>query len=201
MPLPVIDNAAARSIATSTPGPYKSRMLERYLWFLAKCEKPHLLDVGPVCERNIAFFLENSSKLSVCDVVRRLSPHVIAHLRSEEVLPFFNYDKNGFDGIHLWDMADHFETSVLTSLVHHLSSLLKPSGLVMMLASNSPHSQPFQSYFVAGSGTVVTLKQVSARSLPYFFRSNRDIEMVMKPFQKQDSFVCMNGVREFLFRR
>jgi hypothetical protein len=201
MPLPVIDNTAVRSIATSTPGLYKSRMLERYLWFLAKCEKPHLLDVGPVCGSNIAFFLEHTSKLSVCDVLRRLSPDVIEHLRSEDLLPLFNYDKNGFDGIHLWDIADHFETSVLTSLVHHLSSLLKPNGLVVMLASNSPHSQPFQSYFVAGSEMVVTLKQVSTRSLPYFFRSNRDIELVMKPFQKQDSFVCMSGVREFLFRR
>jgi hypothetical protein len=201
MALPVIENGAVRSIATATPGPYKSRMLERYLWFLAKCEKPHLLDVGPVCGSNIAFFLENSSKLTVCDVIRRLSPDVIEHLSSEELLQLFNYDNSGFDGIHLWDIADHFETSVLSGLVHRLSSLLKPSGLVVMLASNSPHSQPFQSYFVAGSGTVVTLKQVSTRSLPYFFRSNRDIEMVMKPFQKQDSFVCMNGVREFLFRR
>lgn len=202
MQSPVLRNGIERPVAPTSPdGAYRSRMMERYLWFLAKCEKPQVLDVGPIIGSTIDFFLSQASKLTVCDVLRRLGPSAQSHIQGEQLLSFFDYKPETFDGINLWDIPDHLENKVLTELIKRCSSMLKPNGLLMMLASNTSLPQPHPLYLASGENFTATLRKVTAMRLPYYFRSNRDIDLFMKPLEQYSSFVCMNGIREFLFRR
>jgi hypothetical protein len=201
MASPVIERSSERFAPLAGPGSYKSRMLERYLGFLAKCEKPHILDLGPITGSGIAFYLEKSLKVSVCDIMRRLYPSEFKRMPHEEFIALFDYERSGFDGIHLWDIADHLETKHLTDLIRRFCTLLRPNGMIMMLASNEQVPQTRLNYFIPDAGTTVTLKHAALSPLPYFFRSNRDLEIVMKPLELHASFVCQNGIREFLFRR
>jgi 2-polyprenyl-3-methyl-5-hydroxy-6-metoxy-1,4-benzoquinol methylase len=200
MPLQLLQTSANRPGGMSTAG-YQSRMVERFLWFLAKCEKPQMLDLGPVIGKNISFFLNRVARLAVCDMMRRLGQEGRQKPTVEAILPFFDHADSTFDCINLWDIPDHLDSQVLANVVERSSALLKPNGLLMMIASNSSLLQPFLHYLVTVEECNVTLEKVATHTVPYFHRSNRDIQIAFKPLEQYSSFVCMNGIREFLFRR
>jgi hypothetical protein len=178
-----------------------SRMLKQYVKLLARCYNPEILDMGPVCGNNISFFLDYAAKLHVYDV--------LAHTNDNSRQPGLafliknlTYKKNSLDGIHLWDMHDHLDNKTFGSMLSELSLLLKPHGLLVMISSNVVlGQQPFFQYLKTDKDLTVMLQKDRSRRLPYFYRTNRDIEKVMKPFERIGSYICTNGVREFLFRR
>jgi hypothetical protein len=178
----------------------ESRMVKKYMRLLALREKPEILDVGPVSGNNISFFLSHVSKLHVCDAFSRFSHDIHQNPDTEEMLSFFDYKENSLDGIHVWDICDHLNSRMLSPLVRKLHSLLKPNGLMMLIASTTSGVQPYPLFFVIRDDCAVVLQKVTTRRFPYFYRTNRDIEGSMKPFQQLNSFICTNGVREFLFR-
>jgi hypothetical protein len=69
-----------------------------------------------------------------------------------------------------------------------------------MIACNLSGHQSFSQYFKIGDKCTVSLQKAMARRLPYYYRTNRDIERAMKPFEQLSSYICTNGMREFLFR-
>jgi hypothetical protein len=197
----VIASSSVRPAVIVGPESYKSRMLERYLGFLAKSERPHILDLGPICGSSIDFYLRRCSRLSVCDIMGRFYHNDHKSVSDQDFLSLLDYPKKSFDSIHLWDIADHLETELLTELVDCIVKILRPNGVIMMLANNQQAPQTRLNYFIPGVEATVTLKQTSLCPLPYFFRSNRDLEIDMKPLELQTSFICLNGIREFLFKR
>lgn len=182
-------------------GPYQSRMVERYRSFLGKCDDPQILDIGPICGQNIEYLLNRYTRLHVCDLMQRLTPAPLQSIGPEALLPCFDYEKGSFDGIHLWDVPDHIDDHALKALVTICTALLKPNGLIMLLASTTGSQQLYQHYLMLGGELTVTLMRSTSFRLPYFHRSNRDIELAMKPLIQYCSFVCMNGIREFLFKK
>ena len=189
---------------TSDPprvGTYHSRMVERYRSFLSKCENPQILDIGPICGQNIEYFINRYTRLHVCDLMQRLTPTPLQPIEPDALLPCFDYDKNSFDGIHLWDVPDHLDNRALKQLISLCCGILKPNGLLMVIAGTTNSPQPYQHYVVISDEMMVTLMKSTTFRLPYFYRSNRDIEMAMKPLEQNCSFVCMNGVREFLYKK
>jgi hypothetical protein len=181
-------------------GSYRSRMLQRYVEYIAKCGNPEILDIGPVLGNNVHFFLGLGAKLSLCDFTMRLDRQTQGP-ELAKALAILDYGEQRFDGIHVWDIPDHIETWLLADLVKKWFSLLKPGGLLMMLAG--PSSIPHLSLHIEsiGSDGMVQLAEVGSRKLPYFHRSNRDIEITMRPLEQHSSFLCSNGERQFLFRR
>jgi hypothetical protein len=182
-------------------GMYQSRMVERYRSFLTKCEDPQILDIGPICGQNIDYLINRYTRIHVCDLVQRLAPEPLQPIEAEAIVPWFDYDENSFDGIHLWDVPDHLDDRALKRLVALCSEILKPNGLLMVIAGTTSLPQPYQHYVVIGNDMMVRLMKSTSFRLPYFHRSNRDIEIAMKPFEQYCSFVCMNGIREFLFKK
>jgi hypothetical protein len=180
--------------------PHESRMLKKYVEYLARCEKPEVLDVGPVCGNNISFFLERVKRLHVCDLVSRLSPEKKHEPEAEGCLSLLDYREKSLDGIHLWDFPDHIGNRALSLFVRKLHGLLKPTGRLIMIASTASAVQPFPLFFVIRNDCAVVLENKPERRISYFYRSNRDIEQSMKPFRQAHSFICSSGVREFLFR-
>ena len=181
-------------------GLYPSRMLQRYMAHIAKCRNPEILDIGPVSGNNISFFLSLGAKLSVCDFVMRLTRQApVPGL--EKALAILDYGDCRFDGIHVWDIPDHLETWLLSNIVKKWYAMLKPGGLVMMLAGPSSAPHPYLHIESTFGDALVRLTEVQTQELPYFHRSNRDIKIVMRPMEQHSSFLCTNSEREFLFRR
>jgi hypothetical protein len=175
-------------------------MLERYLEFIQKRYRPALLDLGPVCGSNISLFAEKAGVVYVCDLLRRLSGNDPVGLPPGTVEGVLDYSFGSFDGIHLWDIPDHVDDTKLKRIALHCRKLIKTRGLVMVLASGSPITEPFENYLAVNNHLSVSLTESKARRFPYFYRSNRDIALAMQPLEQYASFVCTNGWREFLFR-
>jgi SAM-dependent methyltransferase len=182
-------------------GAYQSRMMERYRQFLGKCDNPQLLDIGPICGNNIEYLLHRYTRLFVCDIMQRLRPEPLQPVEADQLPACFDYEEGSFDGIHLWDVPDHLDDRALRELVTRCSALLKPNGLLIVIASTTRSLQPYQHYFVLNEETAVVLARSTSFKLPYFHRPNRDIELAMKPLEQYSSFICMNGVREFIFKK
>jgi hypothetical protein len=179
---------------------YESRMLKKYMQTLAECESPEVLDLGPVSGNNISFFLDHSARLHLCDVFSRSAHTLLRESDADDLFSQMDVKESSLDGIQLWDIPDHVDNRSLSILVNKLHSLLKPDGLMMVIATTVNVPQPYPLYFIIREDSAVVLDKMAARRLPYFYRTNRDIERCMKPFHQLNSFICTNGVREFLFK-
>jgi hypothetical protein len=191
-----IHDSGASSVLFS----HESRMLKKYVDRLARCQKPEVLDLGPVCGNNISFFLNRIAKLHVCDVFSHLPQEKKNDPDAEKYVSLLDYKKHSFDGINLWDVPDHLGNRTLALLIPHLQSLLKPSGMLMMIASTTSEPQPYPLFFVIRNDCAVILQTKTEHRLSYYYRANRDIERSMKPFRQKHSFICTNGIREFLYK-
>jgi 2-polyprenyl-3-methyl-5-hydroxy-6-metoxy-1,4-benzoquinol methylase len=200
MPSTTLLHNVGHSVDPPRVGAYQSRLMERYLGFLAKREKPRILDIGPIVGRNISFLLEQGVRLNVCDIMSRLG-RASQNIQPENLRPLFDYQEAGFDAVHVWDIPDHLYQSSLDELVRLCTRVLRPDGMLMTITSSSTSVQPFQHYFTINDRANVTLQRIEQNKLPYYYRSNRDIDAAMKPLEQLCSFVCMNGLREFLFKK
>jgi hypothetical protein len=195
---------APRVQSAPDPGSFfasESRMLKKYLSVLARHERPEVLDLGPVCGSNVSFFLERCARLHVCDVFSRPTEQRQRECGAESALAYLDFKENSMAGIHVWDAPDHLDNRLLSLLVRKLHTLMKPDGLMMMIASTATAAQSSSHYLVIRDDGAGALEKLTARRLPYFYRTNRDIEQCMKPFKQVNSFLCSSGVREFLFKR
>ena len=197
----VLENRLDKPTGPFEKASYGSRMLKQYVGFLAKRVNSEILDIGPVCGKNIEFFLGHAAKLHVHDVMTQTHSGNQATQWPAALLEELAYENNSLDGIHVWDLHDHISNHDLSSVVQKLWSLLKPHGVVVMIASNVSGLQPFPQYFKIGEELTVTLQKSMVRRLPYYYRTNRAIEKAMQPLVQICSAICTNGVREFLFRR
>ena len=178
----------------------ESRMVKRYMKYLTQRDKPEILDIGPVSGSNISFFLGHVSKVHICDVLSLIAREPRPGADAERILSFFDFKEKSLDGIHLWDAPDHIDNRTLSLLVKKFHFLLKPNGLLIFIASTTTGIQPHPLFFIMRENYAVMLEKVTTRRLSYFYRSNRDLELCMKPFQQLSSFICTDGLREFLYR-
>jgi hypothetical protein len=196
----VVESRTGRVIDDRLAGAFQSRMLQRYMAHIAKCKNPEILDVGPVSGNNVSFFLSLGARLSICDFMLRLTRQPSSS-EPKKALAVLDYRDRYFDGIHVWDIPDHLETWLLSEIVKKWFAMLKPGGLIMMLAGPSSVPRPSLHIETIVTDSMVGLEEVPELKLPYFHRSNRDIEIAMRPLEQHASFLCTNGEREFLFRR
>jgi hypothetical protein len=200
MYLPVVENQLKNESALYPLLAIESRMVKKYVKFLAERNNPEILDIGPVSGNNISFFLNRVSKVHVCDVFSLIAREPGSTASPEYILSFLDYKERSLDGIHMWDIPDHLDTLTLSLLMKKLHSFLKPNALLMLMASTTSGVQPHPLYFVIREDCSVMLEKVTTRQLSYFYRANREIERCLKPFQQLNSFISINGVREFLYR-
>jgi hypothetical protein len=200
MHIPVYKNRIEDAPVSVPLFAYESRMLKKYVRMLEKRQRPEVLDLGPVCGNNISFFLDRSSRLYQCDSFSRSVRELKRDSDADEIFSHLEIRENSLDGIHLWDVPDHIDNRTLSLLVNKLHSFLKPDGLLMMIASTSTAAQPSPLYFVIRDDCAVVLERSTSARLSYVYRPNRDIERNLIPFRQVNSFICTNGVREFLFK-
>ncbi len=181
-------------------GGYTSRILPLFVKFLEDHPEGHLLDVGPVCGENIRFFASRVAKLYVCDLFQRLCQEKSKGRSASHVWPDLNYPVGSFEAIQLWNLGDHLEDRDFTRLVELCILMLKPKGMLMLVARGEHEDSACSSCFAIGDGFRLLVRARPDLDLPLHHRHNRDLISVLSPFKLVKSFIYRSGLREFLFQ-
>jgi hypothetical protein len=159
-----------------------------------------LLDVGPVCGENIRFFASRVGKLYVCDLFQRLSQERRKGRSTSHVWRDLNYPVSAFEAIELWDLADHLEDRDFARLVELCILMVKPKGMVMLIAAGEQSDPALSSFFTIREGFRLDVGVQPDLDLPLHHRHNRDLIARMNPFKLVKSYIFRSGIREFLFQ-
>ena len=189
-------NERTHTIIRST-NVYSSRMIRSHISWLSKRRNACVLDLGPVCDDTVNFFLPHVKKIFIFDLFLRLSRHPDL----PGALENFDYTPNSFDALHLWDLIDHLDTNNTSLLLKGCYSLLKPGGSVIITAYTEFKNRIPINSFAVNKNYQVVLRPQHHLDLPYTHRNNRDIGLIMSQFNLCNSYVYKCGVREFYFRR
>jgi hypothetical protein len=196
-----------------------SNGLKEFLWNLDGLGRGTLLDLGPAWQTTLNFFIERGFRVSSEDVLRgwknfvteeegQIKQHSPATAltdrgpdgRAERFLKSnLQYGEGAFDAILLWDVLDYLEPELGKLLVTHLTSLLRPGGVVFaMFHSKKPEG--FQRYRVLDSTTLQVVATPPLFPAQKVFQ-NREIQDLFARYRTMKSFVGRDQLRETLVIR
>lgn len=223
-------SAAAPAIAASKTGPTSgtananlkvrtSNGLKEFLWLMSDVAHARVLDLGPVWQATVNFFLEKGYRISTDDLLgtwkdfvsgeeerlraaplteegysARLSAGSLADKFLENAL---RYTEDSFHGVLAWDLLDYFDPAVSARIMDRLFTILHPGGAVLALF-HSRAPERFHRYRIIDTQTV---ELVSASTLAVHARvfQNREILELFAKFRSSKTFVGRDQVREGLF--
>lgn len=184
----------ALDLDTST---YTSRMIPAYLAWLSKRSSTCILDLGPVCDTTINFFLPHIQKFFTYDLFLRITRYRDIRAALKEL----HYAQGSFDAVHLWDVIDRMDDHTISPVIDVCHSLLKSGGSLIAVAYNEQTGEPALNSFAVTENSNIVLKPQSHLNFPFYHRNNQTILNIMKPFTLYNSYIYRCGIREFYFRR
>ena len=194
-----------------------SNGLKEFLWLISDIPRARVLDLGPVWQSTVSFFVEKGYRLSTDDLLRtwkefltteeehlRLAPlkeergiasaAILANKFLESAL---QYPENHFHGVLAWDLLDYFDSAVMPPLMARLSKILSPNGVVLALFHSRPVDR-FHRYRIADAQTVELVPAPTLAIHNHVFQ-NREILSLFSEFRSSKTFVGRDQVREGLF--
>jgi hypothetical protein len=209
--------AGAAAAPASAPVLRPSNGLKDFLWHVSDVDGGRLLDLGPVAQSTVSFFVERGFKIYTEDVLRAWREHLgeeERRLRSAQgnaaqeefdmraiaarfVQANLTYPAGTFHAALLWDACDYLDPEAVTPLVARLHELLRPGGVVLGLF-HSRKPEGFYRYRVRDGENIELLP---ARPLFTQMRilQNRDLLNLFAPFRTSKTFVGRDQLREGLF--
>jgi SAM-dependent methyltransferase len=210
--------SSAPARATHPSGDHRvSNGLKEFLWNLEGLGHGSLLDLGPVWQSTITFFVERGFKVYADDLLRdwkefvtaederlrKIRPgedasEMTAESRADRFLESnIKYARDTFDGILLWDLLDYMDRALVKRFVEHLADVLRPGGVIFaMFHTGKP--ELFYRYRILDRQT---LELTTAPPLFSIQRSyqNREIQDLFRGFRTSKAFVGRDQLREALF--
>lgn len=220
-------SGTATVAARANPGPAASGApsanvrisngLKEFLWFLRDVPRCRVLDLGPVWQATVTFFVDKGYRISAEDLLRgwkdfltaeeerlrlmavdndgeKVSPPVLAEKFLEGAL---QYPKESFHGALVWDLFDYFDPAIVSRVMERLFSILHPGGVVLALFHSRP-AERFHRYRIVDSQTVELLPASTLAVHAHVFQ-NREILDLFGKFRSSKTFVSRDQVREGLF--
>lgn len=222
--------AAPVAARSSKPGPpaapansdlkvRTSNGLKEFLWLMSDVPHARVLDLGPVWQATVNFFLEKGYRISTDDLLgtwkdfvsseeerlraapltsegysARLSASALADKFLETAV---QYPKESFHGVLAWDLFDYFDPAVSSRIMDRVFNILHPGGAVLALF-HSRAPERFHRYRIIDTQTV---ELVAASTLAVHARvfQNREILELFAKFRSSKTFVGRDQVREGLF--
>jgi len=184
----------------SDPADYTSSVLGLFVEVLERRQEAQVLDLGPVCGENITFLAHQVQRLCVCDMFIRLDRNRRKGVPLSWAWGQLDYPPQSFDGILLWDLADHLNDQEVKRLVELCRNMVKPGGMVTVFVFGEKAVSTTVNSFVIGDGLRLHLRPQFHLDLPLHVRQNREVLSLFTPFTPVRSFIYRNGLREFLFR-
>ena len=196
-----------------------SNGLKEFLWLLSDVPRARVLDLGPVWQATVNFFLEKGFRISTEDLlgtwkefvsseeerlrtapldadgyIERVSASALAQKFLETAL---EYPAESVHGVLAWDLLDYFDPAVSAPIMERLFSILHPGGAVLALF----HSRAPERYHRYRIADMQTIELVDASTLAVHARvfQNREILELFEKFRSSKTFVGRDQVREGLF--
>jgi hypothetical protein len=220
-------SAPAVSVPTGTPaGPgYAPRTLrpsnglKEFLWHLDGVGRGQLLDVGPVWQHTVGFFIERGFRVYSEDLLGELQAFQSdeeAKMRAlgpgegdEDMTPAgraerflktsLQHQPGTLDGILLWDLLDYLDGQLGARVVARITSLVRDGGVVLALFhTRKPES--FHRYRVLDAQNL-ELVGANCSLTPQRVYQNREIQDLFSRFRSSKTFVGRDQVREGLFTK
>jgi len=185
----------------SFPVGYNSAILKEFVETLEGLKDSQTLDVGPVCQENMMFFAHRMGRHYVCDMFLRLKGEKRDQLNPSNGWRHLDYPDRNFDGIQLWDLCDHLEDDEVSRLADLSYTMLRATGLLMLIAFEKKPASSIVNTFVIGQGFRVDIRPQPHLELPWKFRHNRALASLLSNFTIVKSFRYHSGIREFLFKK
>ncbi|MBA7689534.1 hypothetical protein ES703_98042 [subsurface metagenome] len=179
---------------------YTSNVLRLFVEALRLRQEPQVLDVGPVCGENISFLAHRVRRLSVCDMFLRVDRDRRKGVPLSWTWQHLDYPPQSFDGILLWDLADHLDDREVVRLVELCRTMVRPGGMVAVFVLGAKVLSNTVNSFVIGDGLRLNLRPQPHLDLPLYVRQNREVLSLFTPFTPVRSFIYRTGLREFLFQ-
>src|SRR5579884_2920757 len=132
----------------AAPSQRRSNGLKDFLWLMPEAAEGRLLDLGPVAQSTVSFFIDRGFRVSIEDLGRSSDdfeaeiarergndpsaeppdPSVLAAKFLERNLRF---EPESFHGVLAWDIFDYLEAELLHPLAARLHELLAPGGVLL----------------------------------------------------------------------
>jgi len=219
--------AAAAAAPALKPGPITagnplaniriSNGLKEFLWQLSDVPNCRVLDLGPVWQSTVTFFVDKGYRITTEDLLRTWTDFLSAEeerLRTnspgedgervsqamfgEKFLSgALQYPEHRFHGLLAWDLLDYFDAEVVPLVMERLFSILHPGGAMLALFHSRP-AERFHRYRVADSQSVELLAAPTIAIHAHVF-CNREILDLFGGFRSSKTFVGRDQVREALF--
>jgi hypothetical protein len=206
--------------ASTSPAPNKnirvSNGLKEFLWLIGDIERGRVLDLGPVWQATINFFIERGYRISTEDLLRawkefltteeerlrqapvgegeRVSQAVLAEKFLSNALV---YPQDYYNGVLAWDLFDYLDAELLPRLMGRIYSTLAPGGAVLAMFHSRPPER-FHRYRIVDNQTIETLPAPTLAVHARVFQ-NREILDIFAEFRSSKTFVGRDQVREGLF--
>jgi hypothetical protein len=229
--MPQVDSHPATAVAVAkaiseappvvsgiSPKPVRqSNGLKEFLWQVDGISRGHLLDMGPVRQSTITFFIERGFKVYTEDLLstwkqflddeEQLGKSLSMDADRSSLTPedrakrFLDttmlYPDNTFDAVLMWDILDYLDSDLVGKLVARLTSLVRDGGVVLSLF----HSRKpilFHRYRVADSQSLELINASCPFKAQRVFQ-NREIEDLFRRYRSSKMFVGRDQLREGLF--
>jgi hypothetical protein len=209
----LLDRIAPRRSESEAPPPsvsvddpvFTTKALRKFLASLTSRESPVLLDLGPVVGSNVSFFGEQlGCKIFVEDIFADLDRHV--RDGALDTLPAFLKGRfpqpdGTVDGILCWDLIDYLDRPAAQELANQLTRVLRPKGLLLgFFGTALPRDTRYTKYTIVDEVNLKHRSYPAARGQQTILL-NRDIIRLFVGLRVSDSFLLLNNLREFLFRK
>jgi hypothetical protein len=211
-------HAAAAAMAPPSFAPRETRgsnSLKDFLWHLSGIGRGNLLDLGPVWQSTVTFFIERGFKVSTEDVLmgwkqfskedeqRQASLPADAEraTRAELAKAFLEtslqYAPGSFDAVLAWDVLDYLEDDTMKLVAERLRSLVREGGVILAMF-HSKRPQQFQRYRILDEKTLEMVSSTSIFPMARVFQ-NREISDLFARFHTSKTYLGRDQLREGLF--
>ena len=190
--------------AAAQPAVYKSLGLNALLNQLEGQTGYSVLDLGPACGVNIAFWSQFGCKIFVEDLYRSVAPYLVkgtdeepAEIPFAELLPFSEDVR--FDVILAWDLFNYLHQKQLEALIAYLARFCRPGTYLFALLSVMQQipSEPYLYRILDNERMVYESHSPGMRVSPRY--QPRDVNRLMAGFNVSSSYLLRHGVQEYVF--
>jgi SAM-dependent methyltransferase len=197
-------------------GSRPSNGLKDCLWHLEGIDHGNLLDLGPVWQATVSFFVERNFKVYTEDLLLAWKGFLHAEEERLRALPeeeavgvspaaraedflrsSLQYPGETFDAVLLWDLLDYLDSDLVARLVARLAELLRDGGVVLALF-HSRKPEAFHRYRVLDAQNIELIPGPGMFLAQRVFQ-NREILNLFSRFRTSKTFVGRDQLREGLF--
>lgn len=225
--VPSTSGGAANGKPQAKPGPSHvgevsqntrtSNSLKEFLWLLSDIPQARILDLGPIAQSTVNFFLERGFRLSTEDLLRSWKEFLTTEEERLRVAPAasdgepvsqemlvetfldraLEYKEETFHGVLAWDLLDYFDVAIVAKLMERVYDVMVPGGAMLALF----HSRPADRFH---RFRIIDMQKFEAVPAPtiavhaHVFQ-NREILDLFGRFRSSKTFVGRDQIREALF--